>query len=181
MSKKSFRNDQRDRFRFESIRLTNKGRRPAAPQRGSLELYFRDNRLYRMDEDGVETAIESLGISSAPNFLWSRFGTTNPGDYLLNEGQTSNKVGIFVFLKDPRMRKILISHSAPATCSYEIGEVTNGDVNTFVTLVTVNLTNERNKVFDVSKKVTSGKELAVRLKSGTAVDPIVAVLLDGVL
>lgn len=170
--------DGRETFNVDSLRLRNKGEVPPAPQRGSIELYFRERVAYWLDEDGVEHPFGGFGLSASPGFTWGRKGTVNSGTYLQNDDVPSNVTGRLVTFLNPSIKKILVTNGAISTFTITVQE---HDGVTFTNLTTVTTTADRETVADVNVPVTSGKQLAIKVTSGSANNPVVGIILDGVL
>ena len=171
--------DDREVYVVDSLRLRNKGQVPPAPPKGALEFYFREDIAYWLDENGIEHPFGGFGASASPGFTWGRKGSAvDTGAYLLNDDVPSNVTGRVITFTDARVIKILVTNGAVGTFNLTIQE---HDGVTYNNLVTVGLTAQRSAAFTVNVPVTSGKQLAVKITSGQANNPVVGVLLDGVL
>lgn len=170
--------DNRETFVVDTLRLRNKGEVPPAPQRGAIELYFRERVAYWLDENGVEHPFGGFGLSASPGFTWGRKGNANPGTYLQNDDVPSNVTGRLVTFQNPVIRKILVTNGAISTFSIIVQQ---HDGVTYTDLTTVTVTADREVVADVNVPVTSGMQLAIKVSSGQANNPVVGIILDGVL
>jgi hypothetical protein len=168
--------DSRETFVVDTLRLRNKGKVPTAPQAGAIEFYFRDRIAYWLDEDGVEHAFGGFGTSASPGFTWGRSGTVGTGVYLLNDNVPSNVSGRVVALTQPTIRKILVTNGSVGTFTLTIQE---HDGVTYTNLTSVSLSSQRTATFSVEIPVTTGKQLAIKVTSGSADNPVVGVILDG--
>ena len=170
--------DGRETFVVDTPRLRNKGEVPPAPPAGGFEFYFREFKPYYLDEKGIEYPFGglSLGFSASPGFTWGRKGTVGIGTYLQNDDVPSNVTGRLIAFSDPVIRKILITNGAVSTFTLTIQE---HDGVTYTDLTTVTVTADRESVANVNVPVTSGKQLAVKLTAGSANNPVVGIILDG--
>ena len=169
--------DDREIFSVDSLRLHNKNEGPEqAPQSQTLELYFKNKHLFKMEDNGIETPIEALGFSASPGFTWGRSGTVNAGFYLLNDGVVSNTTGRLITFTTANLRKILIANENINTFTVVVEE---RDGFTGTVLATIPVVASRTKSINLNVPVTPGKELAVKILSGSCKNPVVGVFLDG--
>lgn len=181
--------DERQTFTIDSVRLKNLGDVPPAPQRGSLELYFREKVLFRLEDNGVETPIGGFGSSASPGFTWGRTNDVSvpysvavdseEGLYLLNDGVPSNRSGRLVPFNRPTIKRILLVVEDPVGGAVQF-TVQEHNSLTFTDLVTVSLTaGQTSATHSVNVPVTSGRQLAVKVVSGSCKNPVVGIILDG--
>jgi len=189
MARGSNSNDPRQTFFIETVRMRNLGAVPPAPQRNTLELYFREKVLYRLDDNGVETPIGGFGSSASPGFTWGRWDTVTAslatadaeaGEYLLNDGVPSNRSGRLVPFNRPTIKRILLVVTEDITGVPASFNVQEHNGVTFTDLVTVSIpVGQKVATHSVNVAVTSGRQLAVRLVAGVAINPVVGIILDG--
>lgn len=178
--------DKRETFVRDSLRLRNKASDSrgsvtnlTAPQKNTLELYFKNKILYKMEDNGVETPIGGFGASASPGFTWGFHGEAVTGKWLFNDEVPSSATGRIIQFSRPTVRKILTNCvSSSATCRLEL-VVHDGNASNVQQVAVIVLNGDTEKVQDVNIPVTSGKQLAVRVIQGTANNPVVGVLLDG--
>jgi len=170
--------DGRETFVVDTLRLRDKGSVPPAPQTGAVEFYFRNRIAYWLDEDGVEHPFGGFGVSASPGFTWGRKGTVSSGVYLLNDDVPSNVTGRVVPFTGPTIRKIFVTNGSASTFNVSLYE---HDGVTYTLLTTVSLSSQRAASFTVNVPVTTGKQLAIKITSGSADNPVVGVILDGAL
>lgn len=169
--------DGRETFVVDTVRLRDKRTGPDnAPQKNSLELYFKGTRLFKMEDNGVETPIESVGVPASPGFTWGRSGNTNTSTYLQNDTVPSNVTGRLITFSNASIRKVLVANSQNSTVTITVQE---HDGVTYTDLASVSLVAERTKQQDFTTPITTGKMLAVKVTAGTCTDPVVGVILDG--
>lgn len=172
-------NDGREVFHIDRLRFIDRAVDPqVAPEKNTCEIYFKGGNLFRICDDGVSAPVNGLGVSASPGFTWGRKGKVSSVNkpYLLNDEVPSNVTGRLVTFSGPIIRRVLITNSATNTFTATIQE---HDGTTFTDLLAVIVSAARSTEADVSVPVTSGKELAVRITSGSADDPVVGVILDG--
>jgi hypothetical protein len=173
--------DNRETFVVDTLRLRNKGEVPQAPNKGAVDFYFRERVAYWMDEFGVEHPFGGFGMSASPGFTWGRKGNINSASavaYLLNDDVPSNITGRIVLLQDAIIRQILITNGAASTFNVTVEE---HDGVTYTSLITVSVVADRDTAAVVNVPVTTGKQLAVRISSGSANNPVVGLILNGTL
>jgi len=120
---------------------------------------------------------ETAGTGASPGFGFGRSGKVSAGAYLLNESIPSNKTGRPVGLTNARIIGVVISNELVNTFTIEIEE---HDGTTYTSLGTFSLTAERYKSFPgLSISITAGKELAVKVSSGSAKQPLVILYVKG--
>jgi len=179
--------DSRETFFINSQRFKNLGETPQAPQLGTLELYFREKVLYRLEDNGVETPIGGFGSSASPGFTWGRYAQVDAtdssphspnGEYLLNDGVPSNNSGRLVpFVRPIIKRVLLVRQDTGAEVKFRVQE--HNGVN-YKDLTEVGIpAGARTATHSLSIVVTSGRQLAVKIVEGSALRPIVGVILDG--
>lgn len=179
-------NDPREVFHIDRMRFINRQTDPSiAPERNTCEIYIKNDRLFKIRDDGVISAINATGVSASPGFTWGRQGRQDGANkpFLLNNEVPSNIAGRAIFFTSPTIRKVFIARGVtpggtpfPATTF----EVLEHDGTIFTSLLTISLTaGQRDKEQDFTVSVTSGKELAVKVNSGLCNNPVVGVILDG--
>lgn len=168
--------DSRETFVVDTVRLRQKAVVPAAPQHGAVEFYFRDRVAYWLDETGVEHAFGGFGVTETVTLTWGDTGSISSGSYLLNDGVSSDVAGRLNFLTLAKVKHIFVTNGAASTFDITVQE---HDGITYTDIVTVSLSSQRSAAFPVDVVVTPGKQLAIKITSGTASSPVVGVLLSG--
>lgn len=137
-----------------------------------------DNENTDFDADNVQAAIEEIGASASPGFSWGRAGNNTSGTWLLNEGVPSNRSGRLVFINNPVLAQIFTASEDLATYTLTVYEHEGDEINLTV-IDTLNVTNARgaSKVSTVS--LTPGRQIAVRITSGSARNIIVGAIIKG--
>lgn len=179
-------NETRETFVRDSLRLRDKTRDARgsvvnlpAPQKNTLELYFKNKILYKMEDNGVETPIGGFGSSASPGFTWGFHGTAVTNKWLFNDEVPSSATGRVIQFSRPTVRKILTNCvSSTGTCRLEL-VVHDGNATNIEQVSVIVLNGATEKVQDVNIPVESGRQLAVRVIQGQCVNPVVGVLLDG--
>lgn len=118
-----------------------------------------------------------LGVSASPGFTWGRSGNLPSGTWLQNDTVPSNTAGRRVFLSNPEIIKVFVSSEGVDT--FDIGIYEHTGSGTEVLLNTVSVVAARGGDFDVSISPTTGKELAIRLETGSAKNVQVGLILIG--
>ena len=73
--------DARSTFSLDSIRLNVKNKQNIAPQKGAVELYVRDNKLYMMLDDGTEYEVGYQAEQEIKRITVSNSYTLSTDDY----------------------------------------------------------------------------------------------------
>lgn len=142
-----------------------------------------DNSGSSLTEEQVGPAIRELantvGVSASPGFNFGRSANVGNNTWLLVTGSVpSNKAGITVALNNPEITQIYIANEEINTFDITIYEHEGDEVN-LTSLGTVSVVNKRSDSFPVSYTVTSGRQLAVRVTSGSAKNLNVGLQLKG--
>ena len=120
---------------------------------------------------------ESSGTGASPGFSFGRSGNVSSGAYLNNETVPSNITGRPVDLNNSRITQLSVSNELANTFTVEIEE---HDGTTYTSLGTFALISQRSKKFTgLNISVTSGKEIAVKIFSGSCKNPVVTVYVKG--
>jgi hypothetical protein len=137
---------------------------------------------------GLDTAQEyfekicDLLKISRPSFSWGRSGNVGNNAWLINNEVPSNRVGTPFNLDNGRLERLWVGNQNPNTFSITIYEHDGNQIN-LTALATVTLTSERSRFFDASDfgvvPVTNGKQIGVRITSGSAKNPEVFAQISG--
>lgn len=176
------RKDPREIFHIDRLRFLDRSKNPeAAPEKNTCEIFLKNKLFYKMCDNGVVTPIGGLGASASPGFTWGRKGNVSSANaaYLLNDEVPSNVTGRVVVFERPSIRKVLVTTSTVATCTFTIQE--HDGLGNFTDLLAISLASQRATTQDYSVSVTSGKQLAIKVTSGSCSNPVVGVILDGLL
>jgi len=115
--------------------------------------------------------------AASPGFTWGKSGKVGPSIiYLLNDTVPSNITGRLVPIDDAIIAEVFVSNELNNTFIIAV-EKRVGAV--FVELLTISLIAQRTKIQSFAVSVTRGDELAVKLKSGSAKNPVVGVIIKG--
>jgi hypothetical protein len=150
-----------------------------APQKNTLELYFKEKVLYKMEDNGVETPIGGWGASAAPGWTWGFHGTAVANRWLYNDEVPSSATGRVLQFSRPILRKVLVNCvSSSGTCELSL-RTHDGNVVNDAEILRVVLNGVTEKVQNVNIPLTSGKQLAVKVVQGECQHPVVGIFLDG--
>lgn len=160
--------------------MTNKIQRNILPE--AEDVCF-DNSISQIpnDPDNVQDAIDNLAAKSTPSFSFGRSGNSIPtGMWLLRPGSVpSNKTGIPMGTNLTKITMITVGNQDFNTFTVDLYEHEGDSVNlTYLTTVTMDGT-ARSKDFPVSVSITSGRQLACKIGSGSAKNIGVDVILEG--
>ena len=127
-------------------------------------------------KSAIDKLSQGAGGGASPGLNYGRSGNTPSGQYLSNMSVPSNVVGIPVGMINPRIKKIAVRNQNINTFDISVEE---HDGTTFTTIVTKSITAARGNDFIVDLPITTGKELAVKVSSGSAKNPKVQLILKG--
>jgi len=131
------------------------------------ELPF-DNSTNGFTSSDVQGAIEEIGASASPGYSFGRAGNLPSGTWLNRPGGVpSNKSGITLFINNPEIIKIACSTEKLNTYDLTIYEH-DGDELNLTTLGIISVVNVRSKITSVNYTATTGKQLAIKISSGSA-------------
>lgn len=128
--------------------------------------------------DVLKEVEDKVGVSASPGFSWGRSANVSAGTWLLNDSVPSNRSGRTVNLVDPAITAISIAVEDIATFDVTIYEH-DGDSINLTSLGTINVVSARSFTAFLNFPVTSGKQLAVRVTSGSAKNIVVGLQLSG--
>lgn len=130
-------------------------------------------------QNAVEEVYDTLTGLVSPGFTWGRSGNIPSGSWLLNDSVPSNVTGRNFPFYNGELIAASISNENTTTANIEIYE---HDKTTFTLIGTVTLTAQKSKEQSfTSTSVTKGKELAVKIGSGSAKNIVVQFVLKGTL
>lgn len=138
-----------------------------------------DNTGTDFAADTVQDALVEAGASASPGFNFGRSANVNSGTWLqVTGGVPSNRAGITVALSNAEVKEIYVANQNINTFDITIYEHEGDEVN-LTSLGTVSITSSRSASFSVSYSVTTGRQLAVRLTSGSAKNINVGLQISG--
>lgn len=127
-----------------------------------------DNSDNGFDSDNVQEAIEEIGASASPGFGFGRSGNLPNGTWLYRIGSViSNRSGVTVFITNAIISQIACSTENLNTYDVTVYEH-DGDELNLTAITTVSVVNSRKAIFSLAAPVTTNKQLAVRITSGSA-------------
>lgn len=137
-----------------------------------------------LTEEQVGPAIRELaatvGVSASPGFNFGKSANVSVGTWLqVTGGVPSNRAGITVALAGPTITNIYIANEDISTFDIQVYEHEGNEVNLTALGSPISVTAARSATAAVSIPVTSGRQLAVRLVSGSAKNLNVGLQLSG--
>lgn len=137
-----------------------------------------DNTSNGFTASEVQAAIEEIGASASPGFSWGRSASIGAGTWLLNESVPSNTTGRYVSISSPKITQIFTSNEDISTYTITIYEHEGNSVN-LTPLTTLDVTASRGNSASVDITITQGRQLAVRVTSGSAKNVLAGVIIKG--
>lgn len=127
----------------------------------------------------IKEVATTAGASASPGFSFGRSANVGANTWLLIVGSVpSNKAGIPVAINSAEITLISVGNETVGTFDVTIYEHEGDEVN-LTSLTTVSVTNKRTDNFTVSVPVTTGRQLAARVTSGSAKNIGVSLQLKG--
>lgn len=138
-----------------------------------------DNSTNDFTSNNVQDALEEVGASASPGFNFGRSASVGSGTWLLTTGSVpSNKAGITVALSNATLSNIYIANEIISTFNIEVYEHEGDEIN-LTLLDTVSVVSARSATFASTASITSGRQLAVKLSTGSAKNINVGLQLKG--
>ena len=142
-----------------------------------------DNSTNGFIADEVQSAIEeakaAAAASSSPGFTWGRSGNIPSGTWLLNDSVPSNKAGRTIVLTSAKIVRVFTASEQLDTYTLGIYSHDGNEINlTLVTTLVVTASRSGNSG-TITIPVTTDKQLATKLETGSAKNLIVGVIMQG--
>lgn len=142
-----------------------------------------DNSVSLLEGEDVQAQLDelatSVAVSASPGFSFGKGGNLSSGAWLARPGGVpSNITGIPVGLLEPKIVRISVGSQNANTYNIGIYEHEGDSVN-LTLLTTVSIVASRTEVFEVDVSITSGRQLAARVTSGSVKNPGVDLQLSG--
>lgn len=141
-----------------------------------------DNDTNGFVSEDVQAAIEELddkvGVSASPGFTWGRSGNNSSGTWLLNDGVPSSRTGRTVNLIGPSIVAYSIANENINTFTVGVYEHEGDSIN-LVLLGTIPVTAARSANGFINFPITQGKQIAVKIESGSPDNIVVGLQLSG--
>lgn len=138
-----------------------------------------DNSTNGFTADDVQGAIEEIGASTSPGFTWGRSGNVTSGSYLLNDSVPSNKSGRTNVLGATKVVKFFSASENLDTYTLRL-YWHEGDSINLTLLTTLTVTSSRTgDSGTISVSVPAGKQLAVKLQTGSAKNVVAGLIMQG--
>lgn len=140
-----------------------------------------DNGSNGFNSTNVQQAIEEIGASASPGFSWGRSGGLFASTWLqVDGGVPSNSAGRYVAISNPVVALFFCSSDTVSTFTLTMYSHDGDGINLTV-LGTLTITSARGGSTGVVAWPTAqGKQIAVRLTSGSANNLVAGAILKGV-
>ena len=127
---------------------------------------------------GIDEISNTAATSASPGFSFGRSSNVNNGTWLQCETVPSNKAGRFVYITDAVVETIFVSSETIST--YDVGiYYHDGNSINLVLLDTISVVNSRGGSFIIGQSVPTGKQLALRITSGSTRNIVCGLELSG--
>jgi hypothetical protein len=128
---------------------------------------------------GLDELSTNIATSASPGFSWGRSGNLSTNTWLQNEGVSSNRAGRTVTFSSPEITRIFTASEDLNTYTITIYEHEGDSIN-LTALTTLSATASRTADSGtISVTVTQGRQLAIRITSGSAKNLVVGMTLAG--
>ena len=142
-----------------------------------------DNSTNGFIADDTQAAIEEVQVASAnsssPGFTWGRSGNLSTNTWLLNDGVPSNKAGRTIVLSNAKIAKIFTASEDLNTYDVGIYSHDGDDINITLIATLVVTASRTGNSGTVSISVPSGKQLGVKIDTGSAKNLVVGIIMQG--
>ena len=138
-----------------------------------------DNSVNGFVSTEVQSAIEEVQSSASPGFGFGRSGNSPSGTYLQNESVASNVTGRYVYINNAVVKRVFVGNEVSSTFTITV-YAHDGNLINVVTLGSVTVTAATGGDFTVNWAVASGKQLAIRITSGSVKNIVAGLELSGV-
>lgn len=129
--------------------------------------------------DAIKELTQNVAQSASPGFSWGRSGSLSNNTWLQNEGVTSNRSGRTVTFANPTITRLFVSTENLDTYTITVYEHEGDQIN-LTALTTLSATASRTADSgSISIPVTQGRQLAIRITSGSARNMVVGMTLAG--
>ena len=130
-------------------------------------------------QGAIEEVNDKVNASASPGFSFGRSGNVPSDTWLYRPGGVpSNTTGIPMAITGPSVVLVAVGNENVSTFNIQVYEHEGDEVN--LTLIgTVSVVSARTGVFSVNFPATSGRQLAIKLSSGSAKNPGVDLQLQG--
>lgn len=141
---------------------------------------FFDNSTNGFTATNVQNAIEEIGASASPGFSWGRAGGLFASTWLqVDGGVPSNSAGRYVAINSPVVSLFFCSSDTVSTFTLTLYEHDGNAVNLNALGTLVVTAGISGSTGTISWPTTKGKQLAVRLTSGSANNLVAGAILKG--
>lgn len=138
-----------------------------------------DNSSNGFSATDVQGAIEEIGASASPGFSWGRAGGLLASTWLqVDGGVPSNSAGRYVPINNPVVVNVFCSSDTTSTFTITFYQHDGNSVN-LTSIGTMTVTSATGGQQTVNWPTAKGKQLAVRLTSGSANNLVVGCILKG--
>lgn len=128
-------------------------------------------------EDLSDSIQDQIDASASPGFTWGDSGNIVSGSWLLNDTVPSNKAGRRIFLDSATLEAVFATNENISTFDLAVYE---HDGTTYTLITTVSIVAARGAEFNIaSLPLTTGKELAIQVSSGSCKNVTVGCVLKG--
>jgi len=127
-------------------------------------------------QEAIEALEDKVDTSASPGFTWGKSGNVSAGAYLLNDTVPSNLAGRIIPIGNGKIAEVFVACQDNATCILSV-EKRSGV--SFIELLTISLTTQRNKVQAYTVSVSKGDELTTKVKTGSIKNPVIGIVIKG--
>ena len=128
---------------------------------------------------GLDELSTTISNSASPGFSWGRSGSLSTNTWLRNEGVNSNRAGRTITFSNPKITRIFTASENLDTYTITIYEHEGDEIN-LTALTTLSSSAARSADSGaIEIAATQGRQLAIRITSGTARNLVVGMTLSG--
>lgn len=129
-------------------------------------------------QGAIDEISNTVATSASPGFSFGRASNVNTGTWLNVEGVPSNKAGRWVYINNAVITKVFVSNETLTSFDLEIYSHDGDEIN-LTLLGSVSLINKRGDAFTVNFPVSTNKQLAIKMASGSGRNLVAGLELQG--
>jgi hypothetical protein len=130
-------------------------------------------------QNAIEEINSSLLVAASPGFTWGRSGNVSSTTWLQNDTVPSNKSGRTVMINSGTIVKMSVATEDLNTYNIQIFEH-DGNENGLTLLHTESIISTRSSQISIPNiPVTLGRQLAIKLSTGSAKNLVVGLIIKG--
>jgi hypothetical protein len=130
-------------------------------------------------QTAIDTMYQQSKVAASPGFSWGRSGNIPSNTWLLNDSVPSNRSGRTIMLNNGVIEKVSVATEDIDTYNLEIYQHDGNEIN-LTLLYTINVVATRAQQYTIPNiAITQGKQLAIKVGTGSAKNIVVGLIAKG--